>query len=51
VQFFRDYDMLQDDKFLMLFPADVDDPRDVEQPQIAFVLNWFEELKRLVPAR
>jgi hypothetical protein len=40
----RNYDVAPDGRFLML----VRDRR--EAPTIHVVLNWFEELERLVPA-
>jgi hypothetical protein len=38
----REYDVAHDGRFLML--KEVDDP-----PGIVMVLNWFEELKKLLP--
>ena len=49
VQFFRDYDILRDGRFVMIFPADFDESREAPRPQMHIVTNWFEELKRLVP--
>ena len=46
----RPYDMDRDGKhFLMMFPKAQADTTAGEQ--IHVVLNWFEELKRLVPAK
>ncbi len=39
------YDVASDGRFLMIQPSD----GQVEPAQINVVLNWFEELKRLVP--
>ena len=47
----RNYDITPDGKrFLMIVPAGPAGPRDPSPPQINIVLNWHEELKRLVPA-
>ena len=47
---YRDYDMSPDgERLLMIFPADRPDGGEPVRPQINIVLNWFEELKRLVP--
>jgi serine/threonine protein kinase len=51
VQFFRDYDITRDGKFVMLYPSDFDESREPPRPQMHVVLNWHEELKRLVPTR
>ena len=51
--FERPYDISRDGKrFLGLIDATQTDPSGKpEPPQIRMVLNWSEELKRLVPAR
>jgi eukaryotic-like serine/threonine-protein kinase len=50
--FYRDYDMTPDGKrFLMIVPAGPAGPGAPPPPQINIVLNWTEELKRLVPSR
>ncbi|GAG33508.1 unnamed protein product, partial [marine sediment metagenome] len=41
---FHSYDVAPDGRFLM-----IQDPRESTAPGINIVLNWFEELKRLVP--
>ncbi|WP_171039874.1 hypothetical protein, partial [Streptococcus pseudopneumoniae] len=47
---YRDYDMSPDGKrLLMVFPADRPDSGEPARPQINVVLNWFEELKEMVP--
>jgi Tol biopolymer transport system component len=43
----RTYDVLPDGRFLMVQTMDQREPR----PEIAVVMNWFEELKRLAPPR
>jgi hypothetical protein len=46
----RSYDITRDGKkLLMIVPAGPAEPRDPPPPQINIVLNWHEELKRLVP--
>ncbi len=47
----RPYDITPDgQQFLMVFPADqADSVTETAAEQINIVLNWFEELKRLVP--
>ena len=50
VGFYRDYDIMPDgERLVMVFPADQGEPGDASPPQLNLVLNWFEELKRLVP--
>jgi Tol biopolymer transport system component len=44
----RGYDVLPDGRFLTLLRAD-DPSNGVASSQLRIVLNWFEELKRLVP--
>jgi hypothetical protein len=41
-----DYDVGSDGRFLLIKR---DETARLAEPQIAVVLNWFEELKRLVP--
>ena len=49
VGFFRDYDITPDgERLVMMFPANSSGD-DEARPQINIVLNWFEELTRLVP--
>jgi Tol biopolymer transport system component len=43
----RTYDMAPDGRFLMIKEGGTQDER---PPSIVLVLNWFEELKRLVPS-
>jgi Tol biopolymer transport system component len=46
----RDYDITPDgQQFLMIFEQGKSDSPEFSTPQINVVLNWFEELKRLVP--
>jgi Tol biopolymer transport system component len=46
----RDYDITPDgERFLMIIPSTPVDSSVSIRPQINIVLNWFEELKRLVP--
>jgi hypothetical protein len=45
----RGYDLLPDGRVLTLVPAT--DPGATPRPEIRVVLNWFEELKRLVPVK
>ena len=48
--FYRDYDISPDgEQLLMVYPADDIGSDGPVPPQINIVLNWFEELKRLVP--
>ncbi len=50
VAYYRDYDISPDgERLLMVFPADRPDTGEPARLQINVVLNWFEELKRLVP--
>ena len=50
VPFSRDYDITPDgERLVMVFPADRTEAGESSRPQIHVVLNWFEELKRLVP--
>jgi serine/threonine-protein kinase len=47
--FDRDYDVTPDGKrFVVVGPADPN-ATDASRPRVRIVLNWFEELKRLVP--
>ena len=41
---FGDYDVTADGQRFVMFPASDDDPN-----RVTLVVNWFEELKRLVP--
>jgi len=46
----RDYDIEPDgERFVMVFPADLDNLEEAARPQINIVQNWFEELKERVP--
>ncbi len=46
----RDYAIEPDgERFVMVFPADLDNLGEAARPQINIVLNWFEELKERVP--
>jgi len=46
----RDYDIEPSgERFVMVFPADLDNLEEAARPQINIVLNWFEELKERVP--
>ncbi len=47
----RGYDTLPGGKFLGLVPVDPDIPGAQLKQEIGVVLNWQEDLKRLVPAR
>ncbi len=38
------------ERLVMVFPADQIEGGESSRPQINAVLNWFEELTRLVPA-
>ena len=50
VGFYRDYDITPDgERLIMVFPADQTELGDASPAQINVVLNWFEELQRLVP--
>jgi hypothetical protein len=43
----RPYDLARDGRFLMI----KENARDLRSASIIVVQNWFEELKRLVPAK
>jgi eukaryotic-like serine/threonine-protein kinase len=43
----RTYDILRDGRFIGV--VDAEQPEATPRPQIQVVINWFEELKRLVP--
>ena len=45
----RPWDVAGDGRFLMIKNAAQDDTVEAQPPQINVVLNWFEELQRLVP--
>ena len=46
----RGYDVTPDGKFIGLIPvASPDAPGPVSRQEIGVILNWFDELKRLVP--
>ena len=47
---FRTYDVAADGRFLMMKNADAP-AEPVTPPRIVVVRNWFEELKRLAPAK
>ena len=48
--FYRDYDITPDgQRFVMVFPEGQAEPGESSRGRIEVVLNWFEELKRLVP--
>jgi len=50
VNWHRDYDITPDgQRFLMVFPQSDTDSAATSTQRINVVLNWFEELKRLVP--
>ena len=44
---YREYDVLPDGRFITLLP-DQSGPAGVG-PELRVILNWFDELKRLVP--
>jgi hypothetical protein len=46
----RDYDVLPDGRFIGLV-AEGSEDASVIPGEIRVVLNWFEELKRLLPAK
>jgi hypothetical protein len=46
----RGYDVLPDGRFITLLPTD-DASNGGAPSEMRIVLNWFEELKRLVPAK
>jgi hypothetical protein len=45
---FRNYDVMPDGRHILMQLPDRSDPR---AQQVEVILNWTEELKRLVPAR
>ena len=48
----RQWDLAPDGKrFLTINPADVAAPGERSQAGIVVVVNWFEELRRLVPTK
>ena len=47
----RGYDILPDGRFVSLAPASGDGAASILPNEIRVVLNWFEELKRLVPTK
>lgn len=47
----RGYDLLPDGRILVVSPDDQDPVEGVRGTAIHVVLNWFEELNRLVPTR
>ncbi len=49
--FQRTYDVTKDGRFLGLIGAGVVKESGVQTSQVVVALNWFEELKRLVPTR
>ncbi len=49
--FQRTYDISKDGRFLGLIEAGAVKESAVPTSQVFVVLNWFEELKRLVPPR
>ena len=52
VAYHRDYDIEPDDeRFVMVFPADPREASEPDSPEIIVVQNWFEELKARVPVR
>jgi hypothetical protein len=49
---FRDYDVMPDGRFISSVPAGDESVSGADAPQqIRVVLNWFEELRKLVPAK
>ena len=51
VAYYRDYDITPDgERLVMVFPADQTEGGESSRPQITVVLNWFNELQRLVPS-
>jgi Tol biopolymer transport system component len=44
----RDYDVLPDGRFVMLFPAESRATGDAQRPRINLVLDWLEEVKTRV---
>lgn len=50
VAMIRNYDLMPDgERMIMMFPADFEEATDQRGARINMVLNWDEELKRLVP--
>ena len=49
--FTRQWDLADGKRFLLLNPGAAGDDANRSAPHIVLVLNWFEELKRLVPIR
>ncbi len=47
----RGYDILADGRFISLAPASVGGMGSAPTNEIRVMLNWFEELKRLVPTK
>ena len=47
--FQRNFDTADGKQFVTVLAASAGDAHDVTAPQLEVVLNWFEELKRLVP--
>jgi serine/threonine protein kinase len=47
----RGYDVLPDGRFVSLAPASGDGPASASSSEIRVVLNWFEKLKQLAPAK
>lgn len=45
--FHRGYDVLPDGRFIMLLPDESGSAGG--RPELRLILNWFDELKRLVP--
>jgi len=43
------YDIFPDGRFLMIQASEAQPGTSVARPEIVFVFNWFEELKREVP--
>ena len=49
---YRDYDITPDgEKLLMVFPESVGETSSTPPQRIHVVLNWFNELERLVPTK
>ena len=46
----RNYDVAPDGRFLMIKEGSPTDDGSAPTAQIILMLNWFEELKRLVPS-
>ena len=50
--FYRDYDITPDgQRFVMVFPEGQAEPGESSRGRIEVVLNWFNELERLVPTK